>query len=157
MPARVTGAQIDGSARRLRQTSGGVEAPTACSCDDCLRTERLGVRFTSILTARDIASYEPSPASFYALEAQIERLGVRKDKLLHVAQVLFHDQVPPNGCGLPTVWINRCHDNPGWGAIPEPSAAVTADWTCTSMAGFADPVEEHILLDRVRTGPPRRR
>jgi 2-haloacid dehalogenase len=60
--------------------------------------------------------------------------------LLHVAQSLFHDHVPAQAAGLPTVWINRRHADPGWGATPQPPAPVTPDWTFTSMAAFADAV-----------------
>ena len=102
---------------------------------------RLGVPFTSILTAQDIGSYKPSPRNFEALAREAQRLGVGEGKLLHVAQSLFHDHVPAKAAGLPTVWINRRHDNPGWGATPEPSADVTPDWTFTSMAAFADAVD----------------
>ena len=61
--------------------------------------------------------------------------------MLHVAQSLFHDHVPAKAAGLPTVWIDRRHDNPGGGATPEPGAPVTPDWTFTSMAAFADAVD----------------
>jgi 2-haloalkanoic acid dehalogenase type II len=99
---------------------------------------RLGVTFTSILTAEDIGSYKPSPRNFEALEAEVRRLGVGDGRHLHVAQSLFHDHVPAKAAGLPTVWINRRHDRPGWGATPEPSAGVRPDWTFPSMAAFAD-------------------
>jgi 2-haloacid dehalogenase len=102
---------------------------------------RLGVTFTSILTAQDIGSYKPSPRNFEALDAEITRLGIGKDKLLHVAQSLFHDHVPAKAVGLTTVWINRRHDNPGWGATPAPPSDVTLDWTFASMAAFADAVD----------------
>jgi 2-haloalkanoic acid dehalogenase type II len=103
--------------------------------------QRLGVTFTSILTAQDIGSYKPASANFDALLAEINRLGLGTDKLLHVAQSLFHDHVPAKQAGLPTVWINRRHDNPGWGATPAPPAEVAPDWTFTSMAAFADAVD----------------
>lgn len=103
--------------------------------------KRLGVTFTSILTAEDIGSYKPSPRNFEALAREVDRLGVAEGKLLHVAQSLFHDHVPAKAAGLPTVWINRRHDNPGWGATPQPPADVTPDWTFTSMHGFADAVD----------------
>ncbi|MBU6244742.1 MAG: haloacid dehalogenase type II [Actinomycetales bacterium] len=99
---------------------------------------RLGVTFTSILTAEDIGSYKPSARNFDALRAEADRLGIGDGRLLHVAQSLFHDHLPAKAAGLPTVWINRRHANPGWGATPAPSAAVTPDWTFTSMAAFAD-------------------
>jgi len=103
--------------------------------------KRLGVTFTSILTAQDIGSYKPSPRNFEALAREVERLGIADGKLLHVAQSLFHDHVPAKAAGLPTVWINRRHDKPGWGATPEPSGDVAADWTFPSMRAFADAVD----------------
>jgi 2-haloacid dehalogenase len=103
--------------------------------------QRLGVRFTSILTAQDIGSYKPSPRNFEALTREVERLGIAEGRLLHVAQSLFHDHVPAKAAGLPTVWINRRRDNPGWGATPAPQGDVTPDWTFPSMAAFADAVD----------------
>ena len=102
---------------------------------------RLGVTFTSILTAQDIGSYKPSPRNFAALEEEVARLGVAPGRLLHVAQSLFHDHVPAKAAGLPTAWINRRHERPGWGATPAPPSEVTPDWTFTSMAAFADAVD----------------
>jgi FMN phosphatase YigB (HAD superfamily) len=102
---------------------------------------RLGVTFTSVLTAQDIGSYKPSPGNFEALTAEARRLGVGQGRLLHVAQSLFHDHVPAKQAGLPTVWINRRHDRPGWGATPAPPAGVTPDWEFLSMAAFAGAVD----------------
>jgi 2-haloacid dehalogenase len=99
---------------------------------------RLGVAFTSIVTAQDVGSYKPSPRNFEALANEARRLGIAQGRLLHVAQSLFHDHVPANAIGLPSVWINRRHERPGWGATPEPSADVTPDWTFPSMSAFAD-------------------
>lgn len=98
---------------------------------------RLGVEFTSILTAQDIGSYKPAQRNFDALLAEAARLGVGEGKLLHVAQSLFHDHIPAKRAGLPTVWINRRHDRPGWGATPAPSAPVTPDWEFPSLAALA--------------------
>ncbi len=98
---------------------------------------RLGVEFTSILTAQDIGSYKPSPRNFAALAEEARRLGIGGGKLLHVAQSLFHDHIPAQRAGLPTVWINRRHDRPGWGATPAPTAHVSPDAEFPSMAAFA--------------------
>ena len=103
---------------------------------------RLGVDFTSILTAQDIGSYKPSPRNFDALLAEAGRLGVGTGRLLHVAQSLFHDHVPAKQAGLPTVWINRRQARPGWGATPEPAAPVTPDWEFASMRAFAAAVDD---------------
>jgi 2-haloacid dehalogenase len=102
---------------------------------------RLGVEFTSIITAQDVGSYKPSQRNFDALAAEVARLGIGPGKLLHVAQSLFHDHVPAKRAGLPTAWINRRHARPGWGATPEPPAPVTPDWEFPSMAAFAAAVE----------------
>ena len=99
---------------------------------------RLGVRFTSVLTAQDIGSYKPSPRNFAALLAEAERLGIPPARLLHVAQSLFHNHVPARQAGLATVWINRRHDRPGWGATPPPDAGVIPDAEFPSLRAFAD-------------------
>lgn len=106
--------------------------------------KRLGVTFTGIVTAQDVGSYKPSPRNFEALAVERERLGVPEGRLLHVAQSLFHDHVPAKAAGLPTVWINRRHAQPGWGATPDPQAPVTPDWAFPSMAAFADAVDAEL-------------
>jgi 2-haloalkanoic acid dehalogenase type II len=103
--------------------------------------KRLGVTFDGILTAQDIGSYKPSPRNFEALLAEAARLGIRAGRLLHVAQSLFHDHVPAQAAGLPTVWIDRRQARQGWGATPPPPAPVTPNWSFASMAAFADAVE----------------
>lgn len=99
---------------------------------------RLGDVFTSVITAQDVGAYKPSPRNFEALDEERRRLGIDDGRLLHVAQSLFHDHVPAHAAGLPTVWINRRHGTPGWGATPAPSETITPNWTFTSMAAFAD-------------------
>jgi 2-haloacid dehalogenase len=101
---------------------------------------RLGVTFTSVITAQDVGSYKPSPRNFEALLAEAGRLGIPRGGLLHVAQSLFHDHVPAKQAGLPTVWINRRHGRPGTGATPQPAVPVTPDWEFPSMRAFADAV-----------------
>jgi 2-haloalkanoic acid dehalogenase type II len=103
---------------------------------------RLGVEFTSVITAQDVGSYKPSPRNFDALASEAARLGIRPGGLLHVAQSLFHDHVPAKRAGLRTVWIHRRHDRGGWGATPQPPAPVTPDWEFPSMAAFAAAVAQ---------------
>ena len=102
---------------------------------------RFGVEFDTVLTAQDIGSYKPNPANFDALLTRIDELGVPRERLLHVAQSLFHDHVPAKAKGLPTVWINRRQDQPGWGATPAPAAGVQPDAEFPSMGAFADAVD----------------
>ena len=98
---------------------------------------RLGVRFDAIITAQDVGSYKPSLRNFEVLLDTVRGLGVADGGLLHVAQSLFHDHVPAQSLGLPTVWIDRRRGLSGWGATPPPEATVTPTWTFPSMAAFA--------------------
>lgn len=103
--------------------------------------QRLDVAFDHVITAQDVGSYKPSPRNFDALEELRVREGIGEGRLLHVAQSLFHDHVPVKRIGLPSVWINRRHDRPGWGATPDPGAEARPDWEFSSMAAFADEVD----------------
>ncbi len=102
---------------------------------------RLGVRFDRIITAEDVGAYKPADRHFVALSRAREELGVADGRLLHVAQSLFHDHVPARRFGLPSVWINRRRDQPGWGATPEPAEPYSYQWEFPSMRAFADAVE----------------
>jgi 2-haloacid dehalogenase len=104
--------------------------------------QRLGVSFTEIITAEDVGSYKPSARNFEVLLARAAQRGIGSDKLLHVAQSLFHDHVPAKAAGLATVWINRRHGRPGCGATPTLATAVSPDWEFPSMRAFAEACSE---------------
>jgi 2-haloacid dehalogenase len=101
---------------------------------------RLGTRFAAVITAEDVGSYKPSPRNFAALLAEASRLGIGRDRLLHVAQSLYHDHAPAKAAGLATAWVNRRHGRPGWGATPPPPAGVQPDWEFPSLRALADAV-----------------
>jgi 2-haloacid dehalogenase len=103
--------------------------------------ERLRGDFAAIITAEDVGAYKPAENHFRALDATLPELGVDRSELLHVAQSLFHDHVPAKREGLPSVWINRRHDRPGWGATPEPAEEFSYALEFGSMADFADAVD----------------
>ncbi|MGH3457788.1 HAD-IA family hydrolase [Aeromicrobium sp.] len=98
--------------------------------------------FAAIITAEDVGAYKPAENHFRALDATLPGLGVDRTELLHVAQSLFHDHVPAKREGLPSVWINRQHDRPGWGATPEPSGEWSYSLEFGSMGDFADAVDQ---------------
>ena len=85
---------------------------------------RLQGHFAAVITAEDVGAYKPAGNHFRALLRALDELGIARGELLHVAQSLFHDHVPARKAGLASVWINRRHDRPGWGATPEPSEAL---------------------------------
>jgi len=100
--------------------------------------ERLGVTFDAIVTAEDVGSYKPDPRNFQALVAAAAGLGVAPDRLLHVAQSLYHDHVPAKRIGLSTVWIDR---RGGEGGATPATGAVSPDARFPTLAEFADAVE----------------
>jgi len=79
----------------------------------------LGVAVDGLVTAQQIRSYKPAPLHFTTM---LERTGASPDRVLHVAQSLFHDISPAREVGLGTVWVNRRSGRSGSGATP-PSAA----------------------------------
>jgi putative hydrolase of the HAD superfamily len=102
---------------------------------------RLRGQFAAIITAEDVGAYKPAENHFRALDRTLQELQVPRTALLHVAQSLFHDHVPAKREGLPSVWINRRHDRPGWGATPEPSGEWSYDLEFPSMQEFAAAVD----------------
>ncbi|HEY3335260.1 MAG TPA: haloacid dehalogenase type II [Candidatus Limnocylindrales bacterium] len=108
------------------------------NCDNDLfaaSSKRLGVAFDEVITAEQARSYKPSHHNFEVAFERVERLGVPRERILHVAQSLFHDHVPAQALGMTTVWVNRRHDRPGTGATP--AAAVRPDLEVPDMATVA--------------------
>jgi 2-haloacid dehalogenase len=113
---------------------------------------RLHGNFAAVITAEDVGAYKPAPNHFRALDSKLSELGLDRGDLVHVAQSLFHDHVPARREGLPSVWINRRHDRPGWGATPAPSEQWSYNLEFTSMAAFADAVDRAFDDDAGRRG-----
>ncbi len=105
------------------------------NCDDDLfaaSNRRLGVAFDWVVTAQQVGAYKPSVRNF---ELAFERIGLPRERILHVAQSLFHDHVPAKVLGLATVWVDRRHGRPGSGATLPASA--TPDLVVPDMATLA--------------------
>ena len=106
------------------------------NCDDDLfaaSNARLGVTFDWVITAQQVGAYQPSLLGF---ETAFARMDVPRERILHVAQSLFHDHVPARALGLATVWVDRRHDRPGSGATPP--ATASPDLVVPDMATLAD-------------------
>jgi len=100
--------------------------------------ERLGVEFDQVLTAEEIGSYKPSLRNFGFLLERVGAAGVGKQKLLHVAQSLFHDHVPANRMGIASAWIDRRAGKEGGGATVIPDPMPHYDFHFTSLAELAE-------------------
>lgn len=99
---------------------------------------RLGVPFDWVVTAQKARAYKPSPAVF---RTALAILGVAPERVLHVAQSLYHDVAPARALGLSTVWVNRRHGRSGFGATPpsdaRPDFEVPDLWSLAQMLGAA--------------------
>ena len=106
--------------------------------DDDLFAEtakHLQIDFDEVVTAQQARSYKPALNNF---RLAIQRIGVPKEKILHVAQSVYHDIIPARGLGLATVWVNRRGGRPGSGAtksaLGNPDLEVKALKTLAAMA-----------------------
>jgi 2-haloacid dehalogenase len=105
------------------------------NCDDDLfaaSLPKLGASFAWVITAQQVGAYKPDERNF---ETAFARIGLPRERILHVAQSLFHDHASAQRLGMTSVWIDRRGDRAGSGATP-PSDA-TPDATFPDMASFA--------------------
>lgn len=124
------------SSRALQKLKQKYKLAIISNIDDDLfafSAERLQTNFEWIITAQQVKSYKPSLNNF---QFAFERIAVPQNKILHVAQSLYHDIVPAKALGLSTVWINRRRDKLGFGATPP--AQVDVDLEVPNMQVLAD-------------------
>ena len=77
----------------------------------------LGVEFDAVITSQQARRYKPDLRGFELAE---ERMGVDRDKWLHVGESLYHDIGPANRLGIDSVWVKR----PDRGGGTRPTDAV---------------------------------
>jgi putative hydrolase of the HAD superfamily len=100
---------------------------------------RLGVSFDAVVTADDAGAYKPAPNHFRLALARLAEMGIGQDRVLHVAQSLYHDHVPAKRLGLRTMWVNRrAAHGQGGGATPAAPVPVTPDGEVPTLAALAD-------------------
>lgn len=90
--------------------------------------ETLGVPFELAIVAGEIGSYKPAHKHW---EVFYETTGADRRGHVHVAQSLFHDIVPAEELGIPSIWINRL------GEPEDPRPTVTL----TGVADLADALD----------------
>jgi 2-haloalkanoic acid dehalogenase type II len=104
----------------------------------------LAVEFDAIYTAEDIGSYKPDPANFRYMLDRLQQRGVAKGAILHTAQSLFHDHGPARRIGLASAWIDRRHEQGGWGATLPPSQDSAYDFRFVSLAEMIKAHQEEL-------------
>jgi 2-haloacid dehalogenase len=123
------------SAAALARLQERFKLAVITNCDDDLFAQserRLGVSFDYVITAQQAGSYKPDHANF---ELAFQRIDEPRERILHVAQSLFHDHVPAKALGMTSVWIDR-RQGRGGGASRDVEAH--PDATFPSMQAFAD-------------------
>lgn len=92
--------------------------------------ETLNVEFDFVVTAQDTGCYKPNMEMFNVAVAEIGE----KDRMLHVAQSVFHDISPANSLGIDSVWIDRTTGKPGATRLVDEEAK----WTYQNLQELAD-------------------
>jgi 2-haloacid dehalogenase len=126
---------FEDSAEALARLQRRYRLGVITNCDDdlfALSARRLGVEFDWAITAQQARGYKPRQENFLFA---FERIDVPRERILHVAQSLFHDHAPAKALGMTTVWIDRRHGREGFGATPPAEAA--PDLTVPDMRTFA--------------------
>ena len=102
-------------------------------------SKRLGDPWHAIWTAEDIGSYKPDKRNFDFLIARARsEFEADPEEILHVAQSLHHDILPAARFGLPyTAWIDRRHQDGGYGATMPPTEDASPAWRFSSLAALA--------------------
>lgn len=83
-----------------------------------LSNRLLEIKFDYVITAEQAKSYKPSLNNF---KFAIEKINIPSEKILHIAQSIYHDIIPAKSLGLSTVWVNRRKGKEGFGATPPAS------------------------------------
>jgi len=73
----------------------------------------LQVEFDWIITAEQAKCYKPSQRIF---EYAIEKIGYPPERILHIAQSVYHDIIPAKAMGLSAIWVNRRKGQQDFGA-----------------------------------------
>ena len=107
---------------------------------------RLQVDFDAIYTAEDIGSYKPSARNFEYMIEKLEGIGVKKEKILHTAESVFHDHKPANAHGLKSCWIYRRHAQTGFGATMNPGEIPHIDFRFDSMLELVKSHQEQLRV-----------
>lgn len=89
-------------------------------CDLFRDTARhLEIDLDHVITAQQAGSYKPARSNF---EMALGKIGRPKEKILHVAESVYHDIIPAQAIGLKTVWLYRRMGKDGSGATKAAAA-----------------------------------
>lgn len=101
---------------------------------------RLGLPFHDSVTVDEAQFPKPDPRFFAYTRGRLSAQGYKQSEILHVAQSQHHDIGVAKSLGYATCWIERRHDQDGYGASPEPETFTEPDLRLPSLGALADKV-----------------
>ena len=103
--------------------------------------KKLGNPFWATLTTDDTGTEKPDPAFFHQAFALVEGDGGSRSDMLHVAQSQYHDIGISRELGMTNAWIERRHDQDGYGGTIAPAHFTEPDYHFKALIGLADAVD----------------
>ena len=117
---------------RIGALSNIDNASLASSC------ARMNIRFDIVVTAERVGAYKPGGEHFATALADLDAVGIPRQRILHVGQSLRADITPANRLGLKSAWINRPQRLLGLSG--EGAAEAQPDLTVSSLAELLEAI-----------------
>ena len=111
--------EVDDALARLRQR---LRLAVLSNIDDDLFAQaarHFSVPFDEVVTAEQVGTYKPARGHF---DEALRRLGLPKEKVVHVGQSRRHDVAPCRALGWRVAWVNRPSARPGSGPTIDDSS-----------------------------------
>lgn len=117
---------------RIGALSNIDNASLASSC------AKMNIRFDIVVTAERVGAYKPGDEHFATALADLDAIGIPRQRILHVGQSLRADITPANRLGLKSAWINRPQRLLGLSG--EGAAEARPDLTVSSLAELLEAI-----------------
>lgn len=105
---------------------------------------QLDFEFDVVVTAQRVAAYKPDWPHFDIGFGDLARLGIRRERILHVGQSLRADITPANRLGIDCAWVNR--PNRLLGLSGEGAAEARPGLTVSSLAELVEALTSNVTL-----------
>lgn len=130
--------------RRLRRHFRLIAMTNADRVAYSAYAHRLGLPFDDAVTCDEAGTAKPDPRFFDYNRGRQSAFGIGPRDILHVAQSQHHDIGVARELGYAVCWIERRHDQKGFGGTPVPAKVTEPDFHFPSMAALADAVEAEL-------------
>lgn len=101
----------------------------------------LGQPFWAAFTTDDTGTEKPDPGFFHQVFAHVAADGGAVREILHTAQSQYHDIGISRRLRMTNVWIERRHDQKGYGGTIEPAEFTEPDYHFPALIDLAEAVD----------------